>query len=313
MWAITSYFNPVSYRRRLTNYRAFRRHLGVPLVAVEASFGGPFELRAGDADILVQLHGGDVMWQKERLLNIALAQVPDSCEHIAWLDADVVFPNGRWHHDACDLLRRFPMVHLFQSAFDLPPDFPATGDASSRQPAGQSVVHLVNKLGQRHLLTPEHYRQSRRTAFRTGMAWAARADFVRRHGFYDACVIGGGDRAWHAMAAGDPRLAVEHCHMNARWSEHYLRWAEPACEELRGRAGCLAGDVHHLWHGSEENRKTLERYEDLARFGFDPRRDIALDADGCWKWNSDKAEMHDLLRAYFAGRHEDEELCAVDA
>ena len=38
LWAITCYFNPVGYRRRLENYRMFRQRLKVPLVAVELSF-----------------------------------------------------------------------------------------------------------------------------------------------------------------------------------------------------------------------------------------------------------------------------------
>jgi len=33
--AITCYFNPAAYRRKLDNYRIFRRHLGVPLICVE--------------------------------------------------------------------------------------------------------------------------------------------------------------------------------------------------------------------------------------------------------------------------------------
>jgi hypothetical protein len=53
-WAITCYFNPAGYRRRLENYRTFRQRLKVPLVAVELSFGEEFQLASGDADILVQ-------------------------------------------------------------------------------------------------------------------------------------------------------------------------------------------------------------------------------------------------------------------
>ena len=48
---MTSYYNPVRYKRRLSNYRLFRANLGVPLVAVELSFDG---LTEKDADILVQ-------------------------------------------------------------------------------------------------------------------------------------------------------------------------------------------------------------------------------------------------------------------
>jgi hypothetical protein len=41
-------------------------------VTVELSFDGRFELAGSDADILIQLSGGAVLWQKERLLNLAL-------------------------------------------------------------------------------------------------------------------------------------------------------------------------------------------------------------------------------------------------
>jgi hypothetical protein len=62
LWAITSYFNPVGYTRRLANYRLFRERLAVPLVTVELSFNGRFELREDDADILAQFHSTHVMW-----------------------------------------------------------------------------------------------------------------------------------------------------------------------------------------------------------------------------------------------------------
>jgi len=72
LWAITCYFNPAGYRRKLANYRLFRQHLVIPLVAVEMGYGHDFELTNDDPDIMVQLRGGDVLWQKERLLNLAL-------------------------------------------------------------------------------------------------------------------------------------------------------------------------------------------------------------------------------------------------
>jgi len=91
LWGITCYFNPVGYRRRLDNYRIFRQRLKVPLVAVELSFDKKFQLASADADILVQLHGSAVLWQKERLLNVALKSLPQVCDKVAWLDCDIVF------------------------------------------------------------------------------------------------------------------------------------------------------------------------------------------------------------------------------
>ena len=52
LWAITSYFNPMGYRRRLENYRIFREHLQVPLLTVELGYGRALDLNHGDADIL---------------------------------------------------------------------------------------------------------------------------------------------------------------------------------------------------------------------------------------------------------------------
>ena len=120
LWAITSYFNPAGYRRRLETYRQFRERLAVPLATVELSFTGRFELGPGDADALLQIHGGDVMWQKERLLNLALRLLPESCDQIAWLDCDVVFTNGDWPAQVRGALDDVPLVHPFQARADLP-------------------------------------------------------------------------------------------------------------------------------------------------------------------------------------------------
>ena len=91
MLAVTSYFNPMKSRRRLANYRTFRSRLDVPLVTVELAFDGQFELTSGDADHLIQLSGGDIMWQKERLLNIGIKSIPSAVKNFAWIDCDILF------------------------------------------------------------------------------------------------------------------------------------------------------------------------------------------------------------------------------
>src|SRR5438093_8021963 len=85
LWAVTAYFNPMRYRRKRANYRLFRAHLDVPLVAVELAYGCDFELVDDDADILVRLRGRDVLWQKERLLNLALEALPARWRTVAWV------------------------------------------------------------------------------------------------------------------------------------------------------------------------------------------------------------------------------------
>jgi hypothetical protein len=97
--AVTCHFNPCHYRSRLRNYWSFRRafaYSDVPLLTVELAFGEePFELPAA-RDVL-HVRGGDVLWQKERLLQIGAERLVDQgCEGIALLDADIVFETDDW-------------------------------------------------------------------------------------------------------------------------------------------------------------------------------------------------------------------------
>ena len=116
VWAITTYYNPVRYGRRLSNYKIFRDNLAIPLVSIELSFDGKFDLTEGDADILIQVCGGALVWQKERLLNLALKAVPADVEHVAWLDCDVILKKNDWALEAKKHLQDQNVVQLFSEA-----------------------------------------------------------------------------------------------------------------------------------------------------------------------------------------------------
>ena len=122
LWAVSTHFNPCHYRQRLSNPRVFRERLGVPLLTVELSCDGVFELEPGDADRVLQLSTHDVLWQKERLLNLAIATLPESCDAVAWLDGDVLFERQDWGADARRLLETFALVQLYSHFTDLPRD-----------------------------------------------------------------------------------------------------------------------------------------------------------------------------------------------
>jgi hypothetical protein len=303
-WAITCYFNPVGYRRRIENYRLFRRHLKVPLVTVELSFDGNFELQQEDADVLVQIHGRDVMWQKERLLNIALEWLPDSCDKIAWLDCDVIFGSNDWVERASRALDKFALLHLFQERCDLSRDVSFDQlNGQDTQTVAPSVVHKLAKGASRKdvlLLFPGERRLAT-----TGLAWASRREVLEEHGFYDACILGGGDKAILCAALGEFDYCTRPFLMNARREEHYLGWARPYFASVGGRVGYIEGPLFHLWHGDVKDRRYEGRHRDLKAFDFDPFTDVALDANGCWRWNSDNKDLHLFVRRYFESRNED--------
>ena len=267
--------------------------------------GDAFDLAAGDADVLVQLGGGDVMWQKERLLNIALAAVPAACRKVAWIDADVIFARPDWAERASRMLDQRPIAQLFARTHYMPADLPIDRfEPRAAELVRPSIAYVVS-----HGVDPRPGLEAKGpqtlNANATGMAWAARRDLFGDLGFYDACVIGGGDRALIAAGYNVPETRVQRHSMLGRRAEHYLAWARSFAEAVAGDVGVLEDDVFHLWHGELAKRGGPVRNRVLAEFAFDPVVDITIDADGPWRWASDKRGLHDYLKAYFASRQED--------
>jgi hypothetical protein len=304
LWAITCYFNPVGYRRRLENYRMFRTRLKVPLVAVELSFDNSFQLACGDADILVQLRSPAVLWQKERLLNLAVKSLPNTCTKVAWLDCDIVFESDEWVERASRALDEFALVHLFHERNELPLDFrPDDPDSWKATLKAQSVVHQLatGAATAEEAATPGGLLRHSTS----GLAWLTHRDILEQHGLYDACIIGSGDKAVLSAALGVPHHFAQVLEMNPRRTAHYLAWAEPYFNRVRACVGYIPGRVFHLWHGDLKNRRHQGRHRPFAQFDFDPYADIALDSNGCWRWNSEKREMQTFVRHYFESRKED--------
>jgi hypothetical protein len=304
-WAITSYFNPMRYRSRLANFRTFRKHLQVPLIAVELTYIADFELRADDAEILVQLRGGAVLWQKERLLNIALQALPLNCRKVAWLDCDIIFAAPDWHEAAAFLLDRFALIQLFRRVHGVGPQWTLEEDPVAQVEYTQESATTSFASGVPAATSLGLILDNRRGTSAPGHGWASWRELVNRHSFYDACIVGGGDRAMICAANGcfDEVMRI-HC-MNEQQRQWYMNWAKPFHETVRAETTFLDADIFHLWHGDISMRKGRARHEGFQRFRFDPCTDIALGNSGAWRWNTDKAEMHKYVHECFASRRED--------
>jgi len=300
-WGITSYFNPAGYVTRRANYRRFRGGLRIPLITVELSFDGTFQLGPGDAEILIQLTGGDVMWQKERLLNLALDALPPECDTVAWLDCDIVFMRDDWVEACRRQLQRFTLVQPFSQAYLMP-----AGWDGGIAPPGTRVDSVPAFLieGSMPVATcmASH---GNLIGCALGMAWAAPRDLLERHRLYDVGIVGGGDGALVRGAYGYFDTITPIHHLSAKRFEHYLAWAEPFHRSVRQSVGFVDGNLAHLWHGAHDDRQYDERHVHLAAFDYDPVADIALTANGVWRWNSDKPGMHAFVRDFFASRRED--------
>jgi len=302
IWAITSYFNPVRYKRRLLNYRVFRSRLRIPLVAVELSFDGQFELTKNDADILIQISGGAVLWQKERLLNVALESVPPGVENVAVLDCDVVFDRNDWAEDAEALLNeRYNIIQLFSEALYLKKDSPPDNvSAISAEFSAPGIVHNGDpSVLSRGILVSG----GNRLLYQPGFAWAVKRAILQEHQLYDADIVGGGGNLMVASIYGQFERVIDRHGFNPRLKQHYLQWALPFNKRIAGRIGCLSGTISHLWHGELNDRGYRNRHKLLEN--FDPYSDIQIGSNGAWQWTKPNIELEEHLRAYFLNRHED--------
>jgi len=138
-----------------------------------------------------------------------------------------------------------------------------------------------------------------------GLAWAARRSLMDTHGFYDAMILGSGDRAMACAAFGRYQDAIASIHLNERRTEHYLAWAQSYHAAVGGRVGYLPGGIYHLWHGDLADRGYKERHIAFAEYDFDPARDLVVDKNGAWTWARERPEIDTLIRTYFESRQED--------
>lgn len=270
------------------NYGAFRAWLRAPLITVELGYG-EYDLDPVDAEILVRIAGRDRLWQKERLLNRAMAELPPECRAVVWLDCDVAFFNDGWPELTLKALERWPLVQPFEAFHQIAlsdgrvPEIPVdrTPDAArslaSRMLDGSVPLSIFSSIG-----------SSRRFAYEPGFAWAARREVVEDTGLYDSLVLGCGDKAMASAAYGRFNDTVEAYRMSEPHANHYRRWARSFHRRVSGRVGCVDGPLAHFWHGDAYRRAKRAPYTGFRRFGFDPQTDLAIDEGGAWRWASDK-------------------------
>jgi hypothetical protein len=299
---ITSFFNPGDYESRKRNFRAFRPWLNAPLLAIELGYQGRFFLQPGDADTIVRVSTGDVLWQKERLLNLALTHLPDDCRYVAWIDCDVVFDRPDWLAHTRDALQTHALVQLFSKGHHL-----ARG-SDPHSPFTSPIAESCESFGWQYAtgaLSMDCVAAGKKVTFNPGHAWAMRRSDLERVGFYDAAIVGGGTLLMAATSLGRFDDIITRFQMNRAQADHYHRWAAVFHGLVAGRVAAIPNELYHLWHGDLANRGYGVRFARLAAHGFDPEHDIAPGPEGTWRWSSDKAALHRDIAQYFVDRRED--------
>ena len=122
-WIVSCYYNPLRFHSRRRNFDIFYRQLKrsrVPFLILECAFGADhFELEPSQN--VLQLRARDVLWQKERLINLAVRLLPRSAKYVIWLDADILFANPRWILETVAVLQKTAICQPFSRVVRLAP------------------------------------------------------------------------------------------------------------------------------------------------------------------------------------------------
>lgn len=296
-WAISALFHPRDNPYRFANFSRFAQSLnrqGVPLLTIQCL--GPTE--SSDltecADVIT-VRCAHRLWQKERLLNIALEKLPQDCRYVAWLDADVLFEDSAWITKSsealtsCQVVQPYSeVVHLNRGQIAIDTTTPAAARSFSSLIAAQ----------------PQLVRASFEQHGHTGFAWVARRSFLDEVRLYDRAIVGGGDHLMaHAFSGSADAACVSRLvGIDTPLRRDFAKWAE----RIRLSAGverpAVRGRLVHQWHGTLEARKYSARNRDLALLGFDPTSELRRNRDGCWEWANPLTAPAHLVENYFVGR-----------
>jgi hypothetical protein len=245
----------------------------------------------------MQFRGTGVLWQKERLLNVAAAHLPPSCRKVAWVDADIIFEQPDWIERTSEALDHDFVVQPFTRAVRLGRG--NCDDDSATEYESFAAVFVRD---------PSLARNSRDHGH-TGFAWAARRELFERCGLYDASISGGGDHLMaHAFAASIASSPCVHYTFTGaeRYAEHFVRWGKLARDMVRGRIGVVPGRILHLWHGDIADRSYAGRERHFRALGFDPDAHLTQDNNGMFEWSADApADLKAWARDLFPSRKED--------
>lgn len=288
---VIPYFNPagyVSHERKLARTLAAFRAVGLAGDVFLTGAGGshPHGARVAfwDADC-------PFLWHKERLINLAVRNLPAEYTHVVWSDSDIIV-GPDWADAVRDAFRTALVVQCFRRARYL--------DAGDHLSMTRTSALLPGERGA------------------MGLLWGASRTMFGPDGpgLFDRAVVGGGDsilgRAIHVRyeAPSVPWLARHRDMLARKWSPHLLAaqdaWVAATAAWLGvGGVAAADADVEVLEHGSREQRQYNDRHLLLA--GLHPADHLVDEPGRVLRWSADGlAAVEPGIRAYFHSRREDE-------
>lgn len=290
---ITSFFNPMNYTNLKYNYLKFSEKVKekADLFPIELSFDGNFFI---EDDNVIRVSGDEknILWQKEKLLNIALRNLPKEYTNVAWIDCDVLFENENWSDEINEKLKYYKVLQLYEKAKRLD----EKGNIDRLSEGAIKRISRINFVENALFGIP-------------GFAWAMRRESIEKIGFLETQIIGGADALMYYSFFG-VKDSVVHDKMNKEWKNVYLKWFDKMFNEINNSVNYITGDIIHLYHGKMKNRNYDHRYKILSEYNFDPEKDLSTSDNGLWEFKN--KEISEKMSKYFESRNEDDNIIAIN-
>lgn len=243
----------------------------------------------------------NILWVKENLINLAIKNLPDDAEYIAWSDRDIYFLNPSWVEQTIEKLKTHDIVQPWSEVIHL--NAFHSLDFINKQ---QDNISFANKSILYTKINYPNYKNKIATA--TGQIWAINKSFYKKiEKINDIEIIGGADS-----------IIANFCILKDNFYEKILdkkttvhskkNWMLYKEKFKNIKYSYIDGLIVHYWHGDLENRKYTERSKILTYLNYNPNEDISYDENGVLQFTEKGKKFEPLIKEYFASRKENEEI-----
>jgi hypothetical protein len=294
---VTAIANPIRWESRIRLFHRFAEHMldsGAKLTVVECAYGArPFELAEVPHVAHVPVRAKTLLWNKENLLNIGFARLPDDWQCAAWIDADITFRRADWVSETVHALQQYDVVQPWSDCYDL-------GPKDEHLQIHRSFCRLVHE-GKPILPSGA----GGYTFAHPGYAWAAsRRALTRLGGLIETAALGAGDHHMALALIGRVDESIP-AGMQPGYALPLQAWQARAMRHIAGNIGYVPGTIEHGWHGSKLKRAYVDRWTVLVRNAFDPQVDLVRNTWGVLELAGEKPRLRHEIDLYFRSRCED--------
>ncbi|MCB2263385.1 MAG: hypothetical protein LGR52_10710 [Candidatus Thiosymbion ectosymbiont of Robbea hypermnestra] len=299
--AILAYFNFSRKQAREAALQETLKHLNRQVDILLVCYGLPTNAISSIDNIhIITIRSASILWQKERFHRIALSHLRHNHKYIIWMDADILLPRTDWPTQLKDKLETNRLVQLFNRVEDIKlehNELVATGlirkSAIASWGTDIGIEDYFNTSG-----------ISLRIQCNPGLGWAAKTDTIKKTGFADFMIMGGGDKLLLAAAMGHHTAVIRALSLNRSLHSLSLHWGERVLSVIAGQVSHLENTIYHLVQGDYNKRNYTNRYRLIEDDRFVLDEYLKINKYGAWQWRNADNEYARGIEGYFHDRED---------